>query len=84
MINKLVIGTPLDEVPSKLEFEIKPIIAKYVEQHEVLYNAFYNAFSDFSNDVNASIKLSGTGNILMQPEFNDTDKIYGSPIFERC
>ena len=75
LINKLVIGTPLDEVPSKLEFEIKPIIAKYVEQHEVLYNAFYNAFSDFSNDVNASIKLSGTGNILMQPEFNDTDKI---------
>ncbi len=75
LINKLVIGTPLDEVPSKLEFEIKPIIAKYVEQHEVLYNAFYNAFSDFSNDVNASIKLSGTSNILMQPEFNDTDKI---------
>ena len=75
LINKLVIGTPLDEVPSKLEFEIKPIIAKYVEQHEVLYNAFYNAFSDFSNDVNASIKLSGTSNILMQPEFNDTYKI---------
>ena len=75
LINKLVVGTPLDEVPSKLEFEIKPIIAKYVEQHEVLYNAFYNAFSDFSNEVNANIKLSGTSNILMQPEFDDTDKI---------
>ena len=75
LINKLVVGTPLDEVPSKLEFEIKPIIAKYVEQHEILYNAFYNAFSDFSNEVNANIKLSGTSNILMQPEFDDTDKI---------
>ena len=75
LINKLVVGTPLDEVPSKLEFEIKPIIAKYVEQHEVLYNAFYNAFSDFSNEVNANIKLSGTSNILMQPEFDNIDKI---------
>ena len=75
LINKLVVGTPLDEVPSKLEFEIKPIIAKYVEQHEVLYNAFYNAFSDFSNEIDANFKLTGTTNILMQPEFNDTDKI---------
>lgn len=73
LINKLIIGTPIDEVSSKLEFEIKPIIAKYVKQHEVLYNAFYNAFSDFSKEPN--IKMSGSKNILMQPEFDDTNKI---------
>lgn len=73
LINKLIIGTPIDEVSSVLEFEIKPIIAKYVKQHEVLYNAFYTAFNDFRNDHN--FKMTGTKNILMQPEFNNTEKI---------
>lgn len=73
LINKLLIGTPIDEVSSALEFEIKPIIGRYVEQHEALYNAFYNAFADFKNDQN--FKMSGTKNILMQPEFDNTSKI---------
>ena len=29
LLNKMLIGTPIDEVPSKLEFEIKPIIRNY-------------------------------------------------------
>ena len=73
LINKMIIGTPIDEVSMKLEYEVKPIIARYVKQHEVLYNAFYSAFSDFTS--NSNITLKGTKNILMQPEFNDTDKI---------
>lgn len=73
LINKLIIGTPIDKVSAALEFEVKPIIGKYVKQHEVLYNAFYSAFSDFAQD--PVIKMSGTKNILMQPEFDDTKKI---------
>lgn len=73
LINKMIVGTPIDEVSIKLEYEVKPIISKYVKQHEVLYNAFYNAFSDFTNSSNVTLK--GTKNILMQPEFNDADKI---------
>ena len=73
LINKLIIGTSLDDVADVLEFEVKPRIADYVEQHEILYNAFYNAFNEFTN--NRSIYRSGTKNILMQPEFNDADKI---------
>ncbi len=73
LINKLIVGTPIDEVSSALEFEIKPIISRYVKQHEALYNAFYNAFSDFKND--QSFKMSGTKNILMQPEFDNTNRI---------
>ncbi len=73
IINKLIIGTPINEVSKVLEFEIKPIIGKYVEQHEALYNAFYNAFSDFKED--PDIKMAGTSNILKQPEFDNTDKI---------
>lgn len=74
LINKLIIGTSLDEVGSILEFEVKPRIANYVEQHEVLYNAFYNAFNEFTSN-HHSVFRSGTKNILMQPEFNDADKI---------
>ena len=49
LINNLISGTPIDEVSSKLEFEVKPIIGNYVKQHEQLYNAFYHVFSDFTN-----------------------------------
>ncbi len=72
LLNKLIVGTPLDEVSSVLEYEIKPIIGNYIKQHEILYNAFYNAFNDFTKD---TIKMSGTKNILMQPEFDNVDKI---------
>lgn len=73
LINKIIIGIPIDEVSKVLEYEVKPVIAKYVKQHEVLYNAFYSAFSDFTKD--ASVVMKGTKNILMQPEFNDADRI---------
>src|SRR5574344_838443 len=72
IISKFIIGTPIDEVSSKLEFEVKPIISNYIEQHEALYNAFYNAFSDFQTP---TYTMRGTKNILMQPEFNNVDKI---------
>ena len=72
LINKLIVGVPINEVSDLLEHEIKPIIGKYVKQHEVLYNAFYNAFTDFSDN---NFKMNGTRNILMQPEFNNADKI---------
>ena len=73
LINKLVVGVPIDEVSITLEYQVKPIIANYVKQHEVLYNAFYNAFSDFANASN--VQMSGKKNILMQPEFDNTEKI---------
>ena len=72
LINKLIVGVPINEVSDLLENEVKPIIGQYVKQHEVLYNAFYNAFTDFSDN---SFKMNGTRNILMQPEFNNADKI---------
>ena len=76
LINNLIVGTPIDEVSSKLEFEVKPIISQYVKQHEVLYKAFYNAFSNFTDEAVSDIKVKGTGKFLSEPEFNnDADKI---------
>ena len=73
LINKLIVGTPIDEIRAKLEFEIKPIIGTYIKQHDAIYNAFYNALNDFKEE--ASVKVSGASNILMQPEFSNADKI---------
>ena len=42
LINNLIVGTPIDEVSIKLEYEVKPIIGKYVNQHEQIYKAFYH------------------------------------------
>ena len=78
LINNLIIGTPIDEVSSKLEFEVKPIISQYVKQHEVLYNAFYSAFSNFADASTHDVdfKMKGAGRFLNEPEFNnDADKI---------
>lgn len=73
LINKLIVGVPITQVSEVLEMEVKPIIDKYINKHEILYNAFYNAFSDFTQ--NTVFKMSGTKNILMQPEFNTPEKI---------
>ena len=67
LINNLISGTPIDEVSKKLEFEIKPIIGNYVRQHEQLYNAFYNVFTDFTNH---EVNVVGRNKILEQPEFS--------------
>lgn len=73
LINKLIIGTPINEVKEKLEFEIKPIINQYVRQHEALYNAFYDVFNDFAMKSDAT--FVGRNKILDQPEFNNVEKI---------
>ena len=72
LINDLIVGTPIDEVSSKLEFEIKPIIGRYVKEHEIVYNTFYQVFKDFSSK---NVNVVGKNNILKQPEFSSVDKI---------
>ena len=72
LINDLIVGTPIDEVSAKLEFEVKPIIGKYVKQHELLYNAFYDVFTDISSK---NINVVGKNNILKHQEFNNLDKV---------
>ena len=73
LLNKMLIGTPIDEVPSKLEYEIKPIIRNYIENYEVVYNAFYSALSNFASE--RDVKFTGKANILKQPEFNTVDDV---------
>ncbi len=73
LINKHVIGSPLNEVLSKLEYEVKPIINDNVNYQKKLFDAFCNFINDVTNDDNFTMK--GRANILKQPEFSDSEKI---------
>jgi len=72
LINKLLVGTPIDEINLKLEFEIKPIIPQYVMQHEAIYNAFYDVFHEFTSK---NVSFVGKNNMLNLPEFHNVDAI---------
>ena len=75
LINKLLIGTPIDEVSEKLEYEVKPIIKDYVNQYEVIYNTFYDAFHEFATGKANNAYFGGRNNMLKQPEFSNIDKV---------
>ena len=62
LLNKMLKGTPINDVSAKLEFEIKPIIGNYVKNYEVLYNAFYEALSNFQSE--KDVHWEGKSNIL--------------------
>ena len=74
LINKMIVGTPINEINEKLEYDVKPIIGQYVKQHEVLYNAFYDAFSNFTNKA-SDVHFAGKNNFLKQPEFSNIEKV---------
>ena len=74
IINKMLIGTPINEVSERLEFEIKPIIAKKVHQYEQVYSIFYDAFNDFVKNT-TNVHMSGQSNLLKQPEYQDTEDV---------
>jgi len=74
IINKHLLGTPIKDVASKMEFEIKPRIAEIIKSYESVYNMFQNVFNDFA-ERNTDVFYGGRTNILKQPEFTEVDKI---------
>ena len=74
IINKHLIGTPISEISSKMEFEIKPRIAAIIKQYESIYSMFQNVFNEFS-ERNSNVFFGGRVNMLKQPEFENVDKI---------
>ena len=61
-------------LPSTISLEDVTKTVELINQHEVLYNAFYNAFSEFSNS-SADVCFAGKSNFLNQPEFSDVGKL---------
>ncbi len=74
IINKMLVGTPIQEVAKRLEFEIKPIISRQIKQYEMVYNIFADAFKDFLNK-GQNIHFGGKTKIFDEPEYNDALEI---------
>ena len=76
LINKFIVGTPLNEVSRKLEYEVKPKIASSIKQQRAIYEALYNAFNELQSDEgDGVVKVNKPSNILKEPEFDDTSKM---------
>lgn len=74
IINKMLVGTPINEVSFRLEMDVKPIIQTQIEQYESVYNMFYDAFNDFVFN-NSNIKVNGKTKIFEQPEYSDVTEL---------
>ncbi len=72
VMNELLDGTPINQVAYRLERDVKPILSARVKEHEVLFNAFLEAFMKFAN---SDLYFSGKENMLYQPEYNDVNKL---------
>lgn len=71
ILNDKLTGTPIGEVVMRMS-DIQPLLASHIARHEVLFEAFVNAFVKFASD---HVYCSGQSNMLYQPEFADIEKL---------
>ncbi len=71
ILNDHLCDIPIAHLKDRLE-ELKPLLEQNIKRHEMLFNAFYAAFIKFATD---SLYVSGTSNMLYQPEFADIEKL---------
>lgn len=71
ILNEKLTGTPISAVVERMQ-EIQPLLAAHITRHEVLFQAFVNAFMRFASD---NVYCSGQSNMLYQPEFADIEKL---------
>lgn len=75
IVNKMLIGTPIDEVSERLEYEVKPIISQKMKQYESVYHIFFEAFQNFTKNAAENIHLSGKVKLIAEPEYDDVEEI---------
>ena len=72
MVNSRLKGTPVSQLMEKMD-AIKPILEDYIQETDVIYQAFFQAFINFASE---RLKLYGQADLLNQPEFaHDADKL---------
>lgn len=72
VMNELLDGTPINQVAYRLERDVRPILSARIKEHEILFNAFLEAFMKFAN---SNVYFSGKENLVYQPEYNDVNKL---------
>lgn len=72
IINDRIVGTPINEVIDKVD-AIKPLLAEKVQNFEIIFKAFVEAFLKFTYD---HVEIHGRENLLQHKEFtNDIEKL---------
>ncbi|MGN1390172.1 MAG: heat-inducible transcriptional repressor HrcA [Bulleidia sp.] len=71
VLNQRLRDVPVSELVERME-ELKPELGKVVEQHDVLFTAFVQAFVKFASE---NVYFSGKDKMLYQPEFEDISKL---------
>lgn len=72
VMNDTLVGTPINQVADRLENDVKPILNTRIKEHEILFNAFLEAFMKFARN---NVYFSGKDRLLYQPEYNDVNKL---------
>jgi heat-inducible transcriptional repressor len=72
LLNERLQGTPVADLVNKME-AIRPILEDYIAEHDVIYQAFAQAFLHFASD---RLRTYGQDELFSQPEFtNDAQKL---------
>ena len=75
IINKMLVGTPINEVSVRLEYEIKPVIAEKIEQYETIFSIFSQTFHDIAAKPTETVHVSGKNLLLNEPEYDNVEEI---------
>jgi heat-inducible transcriptional repressor len=65
LLNERLINTPISNLLEKME-ALRPILADYISQHDLIYQAFAQAFLHFASD---RVQMYGEKQLFDQPEF---------------
>lgn len=73
LLNEMLVDTPIAKVSEKLHYEIQHShIRELMKYRETIVDSFIEAFSKFAQ---SRYYLTGSSNMLYQPEFNDIEKL---------
>jgi len=72
ILNTKLVGVPLVRLKAKLYSEVGQELERHVDHYEGLLNVLDSALQ---NDDEQRVFMSGTTNMLTQPEFKDVDKV---------
>ncbi len=73
ILNDRLAGVPILHLSHKLETEVYSLLQKYVKNFNSIYQYLQNILAHESA---AKLYIGGQSNLIMQPEFNDIEKIY--------
>lgn len=73
LLNEMLVDTPISKVSEKLHYEIQHSqVKELLKYRETIVDSFIEAFSRFAQ---SRYYLTGSSNMLYQPEYNDIQKL---------